>query len=118
MVMSSNDWRVMKNGTKEIKTFKQLDFPDQLDLKCLEQLNKVYTSCIHPTQFLPQQFTEDNAESILQSGPYAAEKLLPYSFYTSLGPPSILQHCRYNRTIGMYNLLYLKICVQIKIFRY
>jgi hypothetical protein len=37
-------------------------------------LEKVYSTCIHPSQYIPQIFTNKNATIILASGTYSAEK--------------------------------------------
>lgn len=77
---------------------------ESLDTKPLEQLHKVYADCIHPQQYLPQLFTEENSELILQAGPHCSEQILPYEYYTDLGGAAVPQHCRYVGEACMYFL--------------
>jgi hypothetical protein len=49
------------------------NFPEDLALKQLDQINKVYNTCIHPTQYLPVQFNQTNTTLILQTGHHASE---------------------------------------------
>jgi hypothetical protein len=51
------------------------NFPENLDLKQLDQINKVYNTCIHSTQYLPIQFNETNTQLILQTGHHASETM-------------------------------------------
>jgi hypothetical protein len=53
-----------------------IHYPKDLDPKFLKQLNKVYTSCIHLSQYLPQLITLENSHLIHQAGLYIAEKRL------------------------------------------
>ena len=57
-------------------------------------MNKVYNSCINPSQFLPQLLTEENASIVLQAGKYMAEDMLPTEYYSSLGGNAMSQHWR------------------------
>lgn len=87
-------WKPINKATT-FKSYHQNNFPEQLDSSCTEQLVKVYNNCIHPSQFLPQLFTLDNAELILDSGKYIAEYVLPIASYTSLGGKKVSQHSRH-----------------------
>jgi len=51
-------------------------FPEQLTRQQLDQMNKVFNTCIHPTQYLPIQFTDTNASTILQIGLHVSEQIL------------------------------------------
>jgi hypothetical protein len=95
MELTSDMWKVMNNKSSTIKTYNRENFPEPLDQKYMEQMNKVYISCIHPSQFLPQLFTLDNATLILRSGFYVAEQMGQLTSYSTLGKPSVAQHCRH-----------------------
>ena len=59
-------WQQITNGKRKktpLVCMTNLDFPKELKQKYLEQLDKVYTKCIFPGQFLPQLFNESNAAS-------------------------------------------------------
>jgi hypothetical protein len=45
-----------------------------IDVDNITSLEKVYSTCIHPSQYIPQMFTNENATIILASGTYSAEK--------------------------------------------
>jgi hypothetical protein len=47
--------------------------PTELSADALKQLDKVYSNCIHPSQYLPQLFTNENATSIFQCGSHVSE---------------------------------------------
>jgi hypothetical protein len=95
-------WRVKRNNQSTITTYNKINFPEPLDLKYLEQMNKVYNNCIHPSQFLPQLFTVDNATLILQSGKYAAENKQLLTSYSFLGGSMVPQHCRHMGVLGIF----------------
>ena len=79
--------------------------PEKLDGKALDQMTKVYSSCIHPVQFIPHLFDESNSSLILQAGRYAAENVQPLEYYTSLGEGSVEQHCRHVGIPGIINVV-------------
>jgi len=79
MVLPPDLWSIKKNKTVIRKTYQ---LPDSIDGSYLEQLIKVYSSCIHSTEYLPCLFNEDNAQQILKCGVYAAERLQPLANYT------------------------------------
>lgn len=101
MELTPDMWRVLHNKSSTIETYNKANFPEELDQKYIDQMNKVYTACIHPSQFLPQLFTSDNAALILQSGMYAAEQKRPLLSYSSLDQLSVAQHCRHIMVTGM-----------------
>jgi len=89
-----------KTGRKSatVQSYIQLDYPEQLAENYLEQLNKVYSTCINPTQYLPLLFTPENSALILQVGTYASEQQHPYTssaWYTTIGEGTIPQYCKY-----------------------
>jgi hypothetical protein len=45
-----------------------------IDVDNIISLEKVYSTCIHPSQYIPQMFNTENATIILASGTYSAEK--------------------------------------------
>jgi hypothetical protein len=45
-----------------------------IDVDNITSLEKVYSTCIHPSQYILQMFTNKNATIILASGTYSAEK--------------------------------------------
>jgi hypothetical protein len=51
------------------------NFPEELALKQLDQINKVYNTCIHPTQYLPIQFNQANTTLILQMGHHTSKTM-------------------------------------------
>ena len=57
--------------------------------KYMEQMFKVYNSCIYKAQFLPQLVNESNIVEILQAGKYAAEYFEPISSYTFFRPQTV-----------------------------
>ena len=61
----------------------------------MAQLLKVYSTCIHPSQYLPQLFQEDSASSILAAGVYIAEVCKQIETYSTLGNGFVAQHCRH-----------------------
>lgn len=65
-------------------TYKQKGYPTILADAYIKQLMKVFHTCIHPTQYLPQLFTQDNASQILQAGVYVAEQLLQSMWYLQM----------------------------------
>jgi hypothetical protein len=51
------------------------NFPEDLASKQLDQINKIYNTCIYPTQYLPIQFNQANTTLILQTGHHASETM-------------------------------------------
>lgn len=90
--LTSQLWSVKNNKTSAVQKY---GLPDLLDPKFINQLLKVYTTCIHPTQYLPLLFTQENASLILQSGRYIAEKLQDSHLYTLVDGTKVAQHCRH-----------------------
>lgn len=70
-------------------------YPLSIDSKHLEQLMQVYETCIHPTQYLPQLFNNNNCKSLLQAGTHISEIVRPLETYSTLGPFYVSQHCKY-----------------------
>jgi hypothetical protein len=103
MELSSDMWKVQNNRRTTVVSYNRLNFPEPLDPKYVEQMDKVYTSCIHPSQFLPQLFNADNAALILQSGMYTAEHKQGLESYPILEKQSVAQHCKH---IGIAGIIY------------
>jgi hypothetical protein len=45
-----------------------------IDVDNITSLEKVYSTCIHPSQYIPQMFNIENATIILASNTYSVEK--------------------------------------------
>lgn len=112
---------VLKVATTQRSTILTLDVWDQvsnknirrtgyslelLDGKPLEQLEKVFTDCVHPQQYIPSLFTKENRNMILEAGLHISERILPYSYYTHLGDTSVPQHCKYTAPTGKLNICF------------
>lgn len=97
---SNNKKQIVTPYNKIMKNNRYV-YPEQLTPKQLNQINKVYNTCIHPTQFLPQQFTQANALLILRAGVYAAEVHLPIEQYSVIEPTSTAQFCRHKPVLSM-----------------
>jgi hypothetical protein len=91
-----------------IKTALQQDFPTPLKENYIDQLMKVYTNLVHPTQFPPQLFTKDNAPDILACGEHVSEQKKDLNFYDKFGDTSVLQHCR---NYSMYTTIINNVCL-------
>jgi hypothetical protein len=77
MELSFFMWQVKNNKSSTIQQYNNnptTHYPKDLDLKFLKQLNKVYTSCIYPSQYFPQLITLENSYLIYQAELYVAEK--------------------------------------------
>lgn len=98
MELPSTMWTVLNNQTSTIFSNNQSPsiYPIQIKQDFLKQLNKVYTTCIHSTQYLPQLFTLDNAYQILSSGLYIAHKQLQFHEYSFINSVATAQHCKIN----------------------
>ena len=67
MMLSNSLQKVKYNRTYKPTTYLQTNqYSESLKQKFFDQMNKVYSNCIHPTQFLSQLFTNANTALILQ----------------------------------------------------
>jgi hypothetical protein len=78
MVLPLEMWQIVHNESTSIPTYADNNFPSTLSDAQLQQLDKVYSNCIHPSHYLPQFFTPANAKYILQTREYCAEKSQHY----------------------------------------
>lgn len=92
---NNNNTKVQTYDELKPKSSKKYNYPERLKPNQLNQINKVYSTCIHPTQYLPQQFCAENTHLILKSGQHASEVLLPVKQYHTSGPNSISQFSRH-----------------------
>ena len=98
-------WQQITNGKRKktpLVCMTNLDFPKELKQKYLEQLDKVYTKCIFPGQFLPQLFNKSNASIILKTRLHISEKQWKKEDYTNPYIHSIPQHCRHYGKESIY----------------
>ncbi len=68
MVQPFNLWNIFINKSVRLQDYILMvgeKYSKTLKTKYLEHLEKVFTSCIHSTQYLPQLFTSTNAFLIL-----------------------------------------------------
>ena len=105
--LTASCWKqTARPNTKHVKiqTTLQLNFPTLLKDTYVEQLMKVYTNLVHPTQFPPQLFTAANANDILACGLHVSEQTKDIRFYYRFGDKSVLQHCRHYNSMYLYSL--------------
>jgi hypothetical protein len=102
-------WNIQHNNTTTITTYHQNNFPLLLTDTQMQQLHKVYSTCIPPSQYLPQLFILTNAKDILQIGEYDAEVKLKLTQYTTIGTYFVPQHCRHLLTMGTISFLLLSL---------
>jgi hypothetical protein len=108
MVLPPEMWWIEHHESIEITTYAANGFPTTLTDSQLQQLDKVYSSCIHPTQYLPQLFTSSNAKLILQIGKYCAETITcNITHYPLIEQYLIAQHCRHLPTMGKHIVSFL-----------
>lgn len=95
MVLPNSLWQQHNNNTTISSSSYSSTHPLSLSDKYFNQLDAVYTSCIHPSQFLPQLFTSTNATSLFNNYIYIGNISSSNQVYTSLMLDSIPQHCKY-----------------------
>lgn len=96
MELPSTIWKVVKNSSSSssFNTYQQLDFPEFLPEKYIKQLVKVFSTGIHPIQYLPQLFTSLSASLILRSGVHISKSSLPLIHHSK--PLLLLPQSSYN----------------------
>lgn len=98
-------WKITAN--KRTKPFKFITFlqkegyPKPLKAKYVEQLEKVYNTCVHPGQFLPLLFTAENNQQLLSAGLHISEQLESECNYIVQSRNDIPQHCKYKTGMHM-----------------
>jgi hypothetical protein len=83
-----------------------------IDVDNIISLEKVYSTCIHPSQYIPQMFTNENATIILANGTYSAEK---HATNTSIIVGPVTQHSKHLLQIGV---IYYSYCYYLLIVIY
>ena len=106
MELPPSIWQPIGNKTVPRKHYTNLDYPIDLQPDYVEQLIKVYSNCIHSSQYLPLLFTKNNASNLL-SEKYIAEFHYTWSQYSLFDKLSISQHCRH---ILLKGILKLSLC--------
>jgi hypothetical protein len=109
LLLSPSTWKIYNNNKLKITQYQQ----NHLTEEQLAQLLKVYSTCIHPSQYLPQLFQEDSASSILAAGVYVAEVCKQIETYSTLGNGFVAQHCRHIGIESIYLFLTLLIIILI-----
>jgi hypothetical protein len=69
LILSKEMWDLK---TKRTASYVSQGYP--IDVDNITSLEKVYSTCIHPSQYIPQMFTNKNTIIILASDTYSAEK--------------------------------------------
>ncbi len=95
-------WNVKHNTSYHVTSYHNTKYPTSLEQEQFDQLLKVYTSCIHFTQYIPLLFTQINAQIILESGTYCAKKQQWYKQYPILTKYNIAQHYKYIPIMSVY----------------
>ena len=109
MDLSPTMWNIQHNNTTTITTYHQNNFPLPLTDTQMQQLHKVYSTCIPPSQYLPQLFIPTNAKDILQIGEYDAEVKLKLTQYTTIRTYFVPQYCWHLPTMGTISFLLLSL---------
>jgi hypothetical protein len=78
-------------------------FPVNLNNDQLKQILKVFSTCIHPSQFIPQLFNNNNSQQIHDSGLHIAKQIQSITSYYQINSTSISQHCRHLLTVDSGN---------------
>ena len=109
LLLSLSTWKIYNNNKLKITQYQQ----NHLTEEQLAQLLKVYSTCIHPSQYLPQLFQEDSASSILAAGVYVAEVCKQIETYSTLRNRFVVQHCKHIRIESIYLFFTLLIIILI-----
>jgi hypothetical protein len=72
LILPKEMWDLKTKKGQRTASYASQGYP--IDVDNITSLEKVYSTCIHPSQYIPQMFTNENATIILASGTYSAEK--------------------------------------------
>jgi hypothetical protein len=72
LILPKEMWDLKTKKGQQTASYVSQGYP--IDVDNITSLEKVYSTCIHPSQYISQMFTNKNATIILASGTYSAEK--------------------------------------------
>jgi hypothetical protein len=72
LILPKEMWDLKTTKGQQTASYASQGYP--IDVDNITSLEKVYSTCIHPSQYIPQMFNTENATIILASGTYSAEK--------------------------------------------
>jgi hypothetical protein len=103
-------WDLKTKKRQQTASYASQGYP--IDVDNITSLEKVYSTCIHPSQYIPQMFTNENATIILASGTYSAEK---HATNTPIIVGPVTQHSKHLLQTGV---IYYSYCYYLSIVNY
>jgi hypothetical protein len=103
-------WNLKTKKGQRTASYASQGYPINVDN--ITSLEKVYSTCIHPSQYIPQMFTNKNAIIILASGTYSAEK---HAINAPIIVGPVTQHSKHLLQTGV---IYYSYCYYLSIVNY
>jgi hypothetical protein len=110
LILPKEMWDLKTKKRQQTASYASQGYPIEVDN--ITYLKKVYSTCIHPSQYIPQMFTNKNTIIILASGTYSAEK---YATNAPIIVGSVTQHSKHLLQIGV---IYYSYCYYLLIVIY
>jgi hypothetical protein len=96
LILLKEMWDLKTTKRQQTASYASQGYP--IDVDNITSLEKVYSTYIHPSQYIPQMFNTENATIILASGIYSAEKHATNAFII-IG--SVTQHSKHLLQTGV-----------------
>jgi hypothetical protein len=110
LILSKEMWDLKTKKGQQTASYVSQGYP--IDIDNITSLEKVYSTCIHPSQYIPQMFTNKNAIIILASGTYSAEK------YAINAPIIVDPVIQYSKHLLQTGVIYYSYCYYLLIVIY